>query len=937
MKKYFSKIKGYYAAVFEVQNFLWNNVCESAKELGYDITFRKGDSELPAVHITFYDAIKLCNALNEICGMKPVYYADGKPVRCGRNDEIELVGKGIRLPFESEWEYAAAGDKTTAYFWGDEKGDNTTNKYAWMYGINDENAFLIRKPGLKLANEFGLYDVSGNVYEWCFDQYTEYRIMKGGSVALDSVLETKFTSFAPPGIEAIDVGVRLFCDFDVDMPECLFEKVTKDTEYVNHRYDFFELLDRNDKGISEVIRLYDEGEYIRAKKEYVKILKKRAENVSFNYSFNLPIMMGYIDKIMSRECKDNWFDGKNHTDYSWGGVSYVTPLAEKYRLTHDKKYLDKFIYLTNATENMKNEYDNLEPEMLNRVSGSVPDSWYYGQGFDTGGRVGRTCTITLSMLLKFVDDSDITDEFAEAVIKHAVRAVTEDLPFAIKDSRSVVPNQSIDNAKILIFAGNILYGFKASKQVEKLGYERFIAAVVERCALPDGTDMEQSYNYNFAACNCMLSIINYFGKVPEELKSVEKAIKYRVRFLKSVSYPYGGQPASGTSSGTYPPKLYDDIKKLENYSNVHCSRQFDKMISIDNEKLDVTSICFPYSGTTVMKNTSKADAVYLWHFAARPGNGHAVENVNSIQLSAYGMPMIVTAGASTYSNRSFVPEDQWNMIEDFEKYQHSTNGASTVLIDGKGQGRLRYGENNTVKKYDDCCGYGFYSDEFFDYSCGKYSGIYYDNNGELNGEHIREVVYVKKHGVFIVTDTVKAEGEHEFTAKYGIMPDGAQTRENTVEEELYLACGYGGNEVKIDGNHVYTVKKAAPNFELYAPQNMAKIKSQYGEFNPCRGWFRGAIRSRAVEKHDVNITWSGKDVSKNVTVIGVSPNENMPIKNIVEKNGVVVINTDIGCITVYNDRIEAKKTFRYSDVKTPTKFEWVMRNGKMVPDYGFLK
>lgn len=939
MENYFSKVKEYSAAKLVVQNFLWNNIVKEAEKLGYDLVFRKGECELPVTHITFYDAVKLCNAVNEICGLKPVYYADGLPVKCGRKDNVELIGKGIRLPSEKEWEYAAAQDLDTPYFWGTEKGDNDTNEYAWMYDFyNREKAFIIRKPGLKKPNALGLYDVSGNVYEWCFDRYkdTDYRIMKGGSVALDCVLETKFTSFAPAGIEAIDVGIRLFSDVDVCLPDYLFEKVTKNTEYVNYKYNFFDLLDRECHELVAVFDLYDKGKYTEAKREYVKILKKRADKVTFDYSFALPGVMKKIDSIMTVKYS-KWFDGKIDTSRVWGGMSYVRPLAEQYRLTNDKKYLERIVQLTNASENIKDEYDNLEPERLNLVSGCVPDSWYYGHGFDAGGRVIGTCTMTMSMLLKFVDNDNLTDELIDAVIKHAVRAFTQDLPFAIKDSRSVVPNQSIDNAKCLIWAGNIFFGFKGARQIEKLGFDRFITATVDKCILADGTDMEQGYNYNVSVCNVLLELLEYFGELPQELKKVEEAVKYRLRFLKSAAYPYGGMPASGTASGTYPPKIYDDIKKAEEHLQVFNSRKFDKFNVIDNEILDVSSICFPYSGTTVMRNNQNADSVYLWHFAARQGNGHAVENINSIQLSAYGIPMIVSAGASTYHNPAFMSESQWGMIEDYEKYQHSSNAANTVLIDQKGQGRLRYGENNTVEKYNDCCGYGFYSDEFFDYSSGEYNGVYCDEEGELNGRHLREIVYVKKHGVFIITDTIEADGVHEYTAKYGIMPEGAETRENTVEEEIYLTSGYEKDEVCIEENHVFTVKKNAPNFEIYAPQNNAEIVSQYGELNPCRGWFRGAIRSDALEKHDINITWKGNDISKNITVIGVTPNEKLPIDEICTEGEIMTIKTKTGKISVYKDRIETDDghIFRYADVKAPTKFEWIEKNGKLIPDYGF--
>lgn len=940
MENYFCKAGNVYAAKYTVQNSLWNNVCDKAAGLGYDIIKRNGDGELPVTRITYYDAVKFCNALNEICGCSPVYFSGEEPVRNGRKENIDLVGEGIRLPTELEWEYAVAGDKETVYFWGDEKGNNRSNEYAWMYDLDDEkNAFLIRKPGLKKPNEFGLYDVCGNVYEWCFDKFedTDFRIMKGGSVTLDSVIETKFTSYAPGGIECVDIGIRIFSDIDMELPNELFENNESDIEYKNHEYDLFDFLDLETEGLEQVKELYENGKITEAKREYVCILKKRAENVTFDYSFYMPINMKSLERLMAVDEGFKWFDGeKNFASYH-GLAVFAIPLAEMYRTTGEKKYLNQFIKKTKFTKYAKNEFDNLLPEDLNRVSATVPDSWCYTQGFDSCVRMGHVCTIVLTMLLKYVDYSDITDEFAEAVITHMVRTIAEDLPLVLKDSRSVIPNQSLENAKNLIFAGNIFYGYKNAKIIEKIGYSRILEATIEKCIFPDGTDMEQSYNYNFAICRIVEEFIECFGELPEQMVPIREAAIKRIRFLKCVSYPHGGYPATGTMSGSFTPIDCKSREEISEFARLYDERNFKKFENIDNEELDVTTVCFPYSATTVIKSSRDWDAVYLWHFAARAGSGHAVENVNSIQLSAFGMPMLVNAGASTYENIGFLPEGQWDMMHDFEMYQHSSRGANTVLIDGKGQGRLRYGENNRIEKYNDCCPNAFYTDEYFDYSQGIYKGVYHNEQGEFEAEHLREVIYVKKHNVFIVRDTLKAEGEHEFSAKFGIMPEGGETRMNTVEEELYLTAGYCADEVVIEEKHVYTKKKNYPNFEIYAVGNNAEVMSKYGEKNPCEGWFRGAIRSGAKEKTDICISWKGKDVTENITVISVSENEKLHIKGVHEDKGVLKISLDSGNITFDGDVIETDEVhfFNIIDAKIPKGFKWVRKDGKLVPDYGF--
>ncbi len=117
-------------------------------------TFEYGqDNSLPAVTMTQYAAKQYTKWLSK------------------------LTGQQYRLPTEAEWEYACRAGSETAYHFGDDP--DALDDYAWYYDNSDE---LPHEVGTKQPNEFGLYDMHGNVMEWVIDGYTEE-----GYVALEEL------------------------------------------------------------------------------------------------------------------------------------------------------------------------------------------------------------------------------------------------------------------------------------------------------------------------------------------------------------------------------------------------------------------------------------------------------------------------------------------------------------------------------------------------------------------------------------------------------------------------------------------------------------------------------------------------------------------------------------------------------------------------------
>jgi formylglycine-generating enzyme required for sulfatase activity len=169
----------------------------------------------------------------EIMGDNPSNWkGDNLPVECvSWNDVQEFLkklnqrdpGRNYRLPSEAEWEYACRAGTTTRYYNGDNA--NTLGEIAW-YGNNSGNA--THPVGQKKANSWGLYDMSGNVWEWCedywHDDYTgaptngsawlspssSYRVLRGGSwIYFDSSCRSADRSYYYPSYRSGYDGFRL--------------------------------------------------------------------------------------------------------------------------------------------------------------------------------------------------------------------------------------------------------------------------------------------------------------------------------------------------------------------------------------------------------------------------------------------------------------------------------------------------------------------------------------------------------------------------------------------------------------------------------------------------------------------------------------------------------------------------------------------------------
>ena len=197
-------VPGFWMGKYELTKAQWTAVMGTTPWNGQIYVLNDPDS--PAVYVSWNDAQSFITTLNGLTGLT------------------------FRLPSEAEWEYACRAGTTTRFYWGDDPSYTVGNAYCWWrynaYDVNERYAHIV---GLKTENAFGLYDMSGNAWEWCEDDwhsnYTgaptdgsawvdsprgSYRVARGGGWDdYGNFCRSAFRGYTYPSLTHGSLGFRL--------------------------------------------------------------------------------------------------------------------------------------------------------------------------------------------------------------------------------------------------------------------------------------------------------------------------------------------------------------------------------------------------------------------------------------------------------------------------------------------------------------------------------------------------------------------------------------------------------------------------------------------------------------------------------------------------------------------------------------------------------
>jgi len=877
-------IDGFSLSALELTYGEWSAVRVWALAKGYGFGPGIGEtSKHPVSSISWYDAVKFCNAASERAGRAPVYRVVGHEVyRTGVSDNVtaDWAANGYRLPTEAEWEYACRAGTTTKYYWGDESVASPENPYAWHTISNAHGEEVSPHPaGLKKPNSFGLFDMSGNVAEWCWDRFWDkanWRVQRGGSVALDNDVTSSFRSPVPPSYRIYDAGLRLASS----APDCPSLRNLIAAQDLT-----------GPEGSGQLSPAYDGSDPAAVAAMLVSLLDPA------NPEIKPIVVMQQTGK--AQEALEAYRDLLVARLRQAPGIKNRPPKAPQGAENIAKWFIETERFATAA----KTEFDNLD-----NAGRAQPNSWHAPRTWDFGMGFGIYSEgwfdVIRQMVVKLPEGADLSTAIpARAVANIVIFAATDDIAKPLKDPRNCVGNQQIHVAQSLVHLARYLPEMRDAAAWEALGIDRLQNGAIARFILPDGGDLEQSFNYNAGLFDTSTSIADLFAgqALPEWVAQLHGAAINRKRLFNSLRLASGTMPSVGNNS--YGRDMRETCEQSDPLYDPLTAQILDCLLYRGKKGLPApafTSVAFPYSGYYLMRNGWDAESSSLFLKSSRPGAGHNHSDNNGIELCAYGRHLLVDRESPPY-NVDHLPENQrkdalwvWEY-----KGEDAPWTANNLLIDGCGQiaGVANAGYRHPIADQL------WHTSESFDFVQGtwtrtfksalpmdakevrehamKYGATEAEIAAQLaavethnaqprqtfDATHTRQVIYLRQVNVWIVTDVARriaGKPAQTLTQLWHFPAPGLGTNREYADKDgkrSPLAPGFSREQVQCDAAAQRVLTANADNVNLailHAVPGTVTYTTWFGDKYPWRGWANAApsMVSGYIPAVDLHATFS---------------------------------------------------------------------------------
>lgn len=606
-------------------------------------------------------------------------------------------------------------------------------------------------------------------------------------------------------------------------------------------------------------------------------------------------------------------DMRGKVDYP--SFEFFIPLAAAFQQSGDAVYLEKWFEIAgDFCTHHRAEMEALDREermkyvasWTKHAASALTQGWrgrnilrclaVFAKALPEGNQGGDWMAALDAVETPLADHADAVIP-AEALALITLSLYVDHTPEEIEAYRNpgYTPNQRYQGLVFLGMLAAIFPEFKQSENVRTVAAQG-VANYVDTTALPDGGDLEQSFNYNRGLLKHGDDLLGLYDLAENPwLQDLEKASRGRRRMFAAIALPTGGTPVMGTMSLDAVPAFWRDAEAMEQQFRTEAKRDAQHETDLSDPLIHAVryarygeanpppfdSILLPYSGYSALRDGWGLDARYLWFAAPRRGCGHFNENVNSVQLEAFGRMMLVEAGSPYYSPRQAHPS-QFDDFEAFREYFNARRSyrSNTILVDGYGQ--RRHDLRQPAEPYRTPVEARWATTPEFDFTEGFYGdgyGLEADQDVKaIPGSHHRMAIFLKQAGLWLLLDSLEVKGAHTFTQIWHIPPAERYDGEP--------ASGYSEDQVVVDGPNAHTADPGGPNLQVFhCGQPDMAITKYYGARYPHFGWYSAGIAARKVPSVDLHAAWKGTNRTRLATILAPSPGAQPTVKHVHEQAG----------------------------------------------------